>query len=319
MSRPLTLAAHRAPAIAATLCGVLTFSANPARADEATARPTSSSTSSEPDAWPEAIPRVEWWEWAGSVALLGGSLALRFGVDVSGEPNWKGGILFDEAAHDAFFVDSPHLFNSWRDLGDILYMSSFGWSVVDPLIAGFTNDWDTALQMTGMNLEAFAIYSASISLAQLAVRRERPTTRLCSDPTLSDDLGISCGEDSANKNRSFIGGHAGTAATAATLTCIHHAELDLWGPQADALPCVTMWLSTATVFVSRTVTAQHYLTDNLLGVGVGVASGIVPYFLHYHRANPFPTVDASDGIPRPTSAMITPTTHGAMVQLGGLL
>lgn len=230
------------------------------------------------DPWPENVPRFRWWEYAGTAALLGGSLALRFTVDVSGQPTWRGGILLDEATHEALFIDTPHRFRAWRTVGDIGYLSSFAWSVADPVIAGLAYDWGAALQMTMFNLEAFAVYSTVLSVSQIVVRRQRPSTGVCDDPQLAGELGVSCGEGNANVNRSFIGGHAGTVATAATLTCLHHANLPLWGsPGADALPCVTWSAMAGLVFTSRTLTGQHHATDNLLGLVVGTLSGFVPY------------------------------------------
>jgi len=271
--------------------------------------------------WPEGIPRVRWWEWAGSGALLGGSLALRFTVPVDGEPNWRSGILFDEAAYDAAFITSPRLNESWRVIGDAGYFGSFAWAVVDPLIAGFTYDWDTTVQMLGMNAEAFAIYSAVITLAQLGVRRERPeSTEECGrNPELVAELGIACSDTAQNRNRSFIGGHTGTAATAATLSCIHHSQLPLWGGGGgEVIPCVTGWLVTASVFTSRTVTGKHWVSDNALGLFVGAGSAAVPYFLHYHlEAEP---IGADDTVlATPPLVMVQPQTGGAQVSISGAL
>lgn len=294
----------------------LTFVSTAARAEE----PSADEPVAE-EGFPEAIPRMRWWEYAGSAALLGGSIALRFAVDVSGEPTWRGGILLDDATYDAVFIESPHLFRTWRTVGDIGYISSFAWSVADPLIAGLAGDWDTAFQMAMMNIEAFSVYSMILSVSQMIVRRERPATRECADPDKAAALGVSCGSGNQNVNRSFIGGHTGTVATAATLTCMHHANLGLWGsPAADALPCVTWTAMTAAVFTSRTLTGQHAFTDNLLGVAVGTFSGFVPWWLHYAIPMFEGTSDALDtSVLRPTGATVAPTDGGFELQLSGLL
>lgn len=290
--------------------------APPATADDPAEDPA------EDPGWPDDVPRMRWWEYAGGAALLGGSLAIRFTVDVSGEPTWKGGILLDEATYDTFFIESPFLNRTWRTMGDIGYLSSFAWSVVDPIIAGFTYDWGTALQMTMMNLEAFSVYSMILSVSQLIVQRERPATRECADPEKAAELGVSCGLGNQNVNRSFIGGHTGTVTTAATLTCLHHAHLPLWGsPAADALPCVAVSASAAMVFASRTITGQHYFTDNLLGVAVGMMSGLVPWWLHYA----YPMFEGKNerppkpGTVLPTGAMVAPLNRGLSLQLTGVL
>src|SRR5690606_15820505 len=125
------------------------------------------------------------------------------------------------------------------------------WTVADPLIAGAVYDWDTALQLTLMNGEAFAVSTTVLGISQAIVRRERPIVRVCSDPKLAADLRVDCSSD----NRGFIGGHVGTVATAATLTCIHHAYLPLWSSrEAGYIPCVSWSALTFMVLTSRTVT-----------------------------------------------------------------
>ncbi len=271
--------------------------------------------------WPSDVPQMRWWEYVGGAGLLGGSLALRFAVDVSGEPTWRGGIVVDEATYDTFFIDNPGLFRRWRTMGDIGYLSSFAWTLIDPVIAGFAYDGTTGFQMAMMNLEAFSVYSMILSVSQMIVRRERPATRECADPTKANELGVSCGTSNANVNRSFIGGHTGTVTLAATLTCMHHANLPLWGnPAADALPCVTWTAMAAAVFASRTITGQHYFSDNLLGVAVGTFSGFVPWLLHYAVPMFEDAEKTSARWPlRPTGAMVAPLENGAQLSVTGTL
>jgi hypothetical protein len=275
----------------------------------------------EEQGWPDEYPRFRWWEYAGTAALLGGSLALRFTVDVGGEPNWRAtdALPGDEAIYDAFFVRTPHRFRNWRQVGDIGYLSAYAWSAADPLIAAIAYDWDTALQMTLMNLEAFSVYSMILSVSQIIVRRERPSTVECVDDEYAGELGISCGTQ--NVNRAFIGGHAGTVATAATLTCLHHIHLPLWhSVAADAMPCIAWTGVTFVVATSRTITGQHNLSDNLLGAGVGVMSGLVPWALHYA----YPrwhgrSFSRRAPLLRPTAVAVVPADEGATLQVSGVL
>lgn len=299
------------------LCGLL-VAAN-ARADPVVTESAPKVKREAKKGWPEAVPRMRWWEYAGGAALLGGSLAIRFAVDVSGEPTWKNGNAFDDAVYEAVLIESPFRYDAWRTVGDLAYYSGFTWAVLDPLIAGIAYDWGTALQMTMMNLEAFSVYSMILNVSQAIVRRERPVRRECADPVKANALQVNCADDSPDANRSFIGGHTGTVATSATLTCIHHANIRLWGsPGADALPCVTMAAMTATVFTSRTLTGRHALSDNLLGVGVGVFSGLVPWALHYAIPK-FEGHAADSAVARPTGALVVPTDRGFSLQLSGVL
>lgn len=271
------------------------------------------------EGWPSAVPRMRWWEYAGGAALLGGSLAIRFLVDVSGEPTWKNGNAFDDAVYEAVIIESPYRYDAWRTVGDIGYFSSFAWAALDPLIAGFAYDWDTAIQMTMMNLEAFSVYSMILNVSQAIVRRERPVQRECGDAAKARAMQVNCAADNPDANRSFIGGHTGTVATSATLTCLHHTNIRLWGSvEADVLPCVTMVAMTATVFTSRTLTGRHAFSDNLLGVGVGAFSGLVPFWLHY--AIPlFDALSDEHAVVRPTGALALPTDGGFELLLSGRL
>src|SRR5690606_27911008 len=147
--------------------------------------PAAAQASEQDDAevgWPESIPRVRWWEIVGTAALTGAGIALRFGIDTSKDATARGGIWFDEPTLDLLFIDKPRLYQDWRTVGDLGFYGSIAWSVADPLIAGAVYDWDTALQMTLMNGEAFAVYSTVLGISQAIVRRERPILRVCSDP-----------------------------------------------------------------------------------------------------------------------------------------
>ena len=264
---------------------------------------------------------MRWWEYAGSAALMGGSLAIRFTVDVSGPPDWQRGILLDDVIYDETLVRSPRAYQAWRDVGDVLYLSSFAWAGADPLIAGLAYDWDAALQMAAMNLEAFSVYSMMLSVSQLVVQRERPVTREC-DQAFGAQVGVSCGDGNANRNRSFIGGHVGTVTTTAVMTCMHHAYMPLWGsPQADALPCITWTAATAVTLASRTRTGQHNLSDNMLGMAAGVLAGMVPWSLHYAYRDAYPRNETSARGQRlfiPTAVGVAPLERGAQLTLSGL-
>ncbi len=272
--------------------------------------------------WPETVPRFRWWEYFGTASLLATGLALRFTVDTSGEPNWRGGILFDDAVYEATLVDEADTASHWRIAGDVGFYSSFVWSTIDPVTVGMARDWETAGQMFWMNLEGWAVFSATLSVAQIAVRRERPATHLCDDdPARAEALKVSCDRSSSNPNKGFIAGHTGSAATAATLTCIHHAELGPYGhPAADAAPCATMWALTATTAASRIAVGKHYLTDTILGIGIGIGSGLVPYALHYAQEEPSEKWAGSDPpLVAPTGVAVSPHAHGVELVVQGVL
>jgi hypothetical protein len=287
------------------------LSASAARAEEAAARSQV--------VWPERYPSFRIWEYVGTGALLAGSFGLRYGYDSGDEPNFRGGILFDEEVMSHGFVIDPSVSKGLRVAGDAAYIGSLVFTAAEPLLVGFVHDWYLSGQLAAMGIEAYAIYSAMLFTSQAIVRRERPATRLCDNDVSADELGINCSGN--NTVRSFVGGHVGTVATAATLTCIHHAHLPLYGGGlGDAVPCAFWVGATGVVFASRTLTGKHYFSDNALGVAMGTLSGLVPYFLHYAFALPAPSLEGSAPIsPKGVVVGPSPGGDGAVLSLSGLL
>lgn len=269
-------------------------------------------------------------EMAITGVFFAGSLGLRFGADWEDDPEWDSGILFDQAVVDAALVRDPEAHRAWAIAGDVPFVGALVWSSVEPLIAGLVYDWRVGAQLAWMNAEAFSVLTVALWTSQFVLPRRRPvTSELCSPEDRAADrelegFGRTCGgEDSG---RSFIGGHVAVAATAAALTCFHHAYVPIYGGGIpDAVPCATGILGTGLVFAARTMTATHYFSDNALGVGVGIMAAMVPWGLHYARGARLP--DAGDTKTRKPvvldriTPMVTPTAdrRGALVGIAGML
>jgi hypothetical protein len=95
---------------------------------------------------------------------------------------------------------------------------------------------------------------------------------------------------------------------------VHHAYLHLYGSRiGDALACVAAEGTAAAVGVLRTVADKHYLSDVLVGLGVGTLSGVGIPLLYYRtglvpgartaRASPF----TATFVPGPTGLSIAGT------------
>src|SRR5690606_3998795 len=107
----------------------------------------------------------------------------------------------------------------------------------------------------------------------------------------------------------FIGGHTGMVTTTASLTCLHHSYMPLFGGGVrDVFPCALWIAATMVTFTSRSFTGAHYLSDNLFGVGLGGLSGfIVPWALHYARGpGPWPRRTSGPGPLLTTAALAAP-------------
>jgi len=243
--------------------------------------------------WNEAWPRVRAWEYIATGSSYVGVLAL----ELSGRPiqaNWTGNFLFDFAARDAFGTRDASALSIWKTVGDIPFYSAMVFPAVDALlVAGaIRGNWDVAWQMIAMDLEAFALAVPLVYVTQYFVRRARPYTKDCGTPG-----GAPYGCSNSAATQSFPSGHVALVATTAGLTCAHHSRLPLYGGGAgDVMACVT-WASAAVlVGVARIAMNKHYVSDVLVGLGIGALAGYaVPVLLHYamHSGDDEDELDAS--------------------------
>jgi membrane-associated phospholipid phosphatase len=223
--------------------------------------------------------RVAAWEYAATAAALGGAFALRFAAP-SPAGDWKGGILFDDAVHDRTAIDNVDTRRTMVSFTDAMYLGSMGYRLVDSaLLPGAAwGNWDTSLQLSMIDLEAFGVVALLLWGQQALYGRERPYIHHC--PDYSEE---SCNPESEERNRSFFAGHPAIAMTAAALTCTHHAHLPLYGDAtADALACAVSLSAAAATGYGRIVTEMHYPSDVIVGLGAGAFAGfVVPELLHY--------------------------------------
>ena len=167
----------------------------------------------------------------------------------------------------------------WTGISDATWIGAMAFRAVDStLTPGLVHDdWRTSGRMVVTDLEAFGFMSGVVATVQPIVGRTRPVSEGCDDPSVNSGF---CGPE---ENRSFISGHAATAATGAALTCTHHLNMPLLGPRwAGATLCgVTSGLAVVNG-IGRIANETHYPTDIVLGWAVGVVAGwIVPQSLRY--------------------------------------
>jgi hypothetical protein len=272
--------------------------------------------------WPEDVPRFHPAEYAGTAVLLGGSLALRFGARWPESPSLDGGLPGEERIFEALYPESDADVHAWNVVADIPFYTSFAWSSLEPAVMAIAGGPDLGSQLFLMNLEGYAVTASVLWTTQFLARRRRPVDRHCEDDSVEPLSDAPC--DDPESVRSLIGGHTAVVATTATLTCIHHIELELYGGGfRDAIPCGLWIAGTFMTFTGRTVTGAHYLSDNLLGVGLGVAAGLVPWSLHYARRQPAPSPTRADGLtPRILGIGVTPTegvSDGGLLTVTGIL
>jgi membrane-associated phospholipid phosphatase len=134
-------------------------------------------------------------------------------------------------------------------------------------------------QMALISFQSLALTRFATAGAKMAFDRERPSQTACRE---SSPDGAGCSTE-ATSHQSFFSGHTSLAFTGAGLICAHHLNLDLYGSRAaDVAMCGTALAAATTVGALRLAGDRHYLTDVLVGAGVGFASGyLVPTLLHY--------------------------------------
>lgn len=234
--------------------------------------------------WRDDWPRFRLVEGATLIAVTVGSSAIALSP-VHDTALWDKPILFDKAARDLFKSNDKDTQAMAGLVSDRLYhgMVLAPYLIDNYIIAlGVHRNPDVALQMTLINLQSLGLSGVMALGMEHGLGRARPYERECKDPNGFDPVGYNaCGPPGGFQ--SFPSGHAAAAFTMASLTCVHHQHLPLWGGGwPDALACIgTMSLATTTG-VLRLVVDRHWATDVVAGAAIGVFNGyFLPLWLHY--------------------------------------
>jgi membrane-associated phospholipid phosphatase len=200
---------------------------------------------------------------------------------------WEGENGLDSGVRDALRLSGAESRKTADDISDVALVFGMNYVAFDAAVVAWwaRGKGSVAYQMAAIDVETFAITAGVTSLVKGIAARERPYSDECEeDPITSrtDD----CDDDSLN--RSFFSGHTSTAFTAASLTCMHHAYLELYdSPVADAVACVAAYGLAATTGGLRIMSDNHYASDVMTGAAVGTVIGLgVPWLLHYREEIP---------------------------------
>jgi len=238
---------------------------------------------------PDARPRLEWrfrrvqaWElYATSGLAIAAVGAYAAGASAD---RWKGGIGFDDGARGSLRPASYQTRRSARDASDL----TLALGVAQPMLGDglLTSYWyhqspDVAEQVLLINAETLAITIAVQTSVSSLASRERPYGDDCGaelDPELND-----CAK--RDRYRSFFSGHAATAFSAASVSCMHHLHLPLYGGgAADAASCAAGYALAGATSALRVVGDMHYASDVAVGAAWGTLAGLgVPWLLHYRH------------------------------------
>jgi len=236
-----------------------------------------------------AEPSVEWNEdwprFRTSEAVVTGLMLLPIAGALFLYPhpddNMHGGVLFDDAVRDALVAHSKDdrgtaaKYSNWPYFG----LLAFPLLVDTALVTwGIHGAGDVALEMLGMDLESYAITGA-VALTLQKLGRVRPLEKGCAE---DPDYASKC-SDPVALNQSLMSGHTAIAFTGAGLTCAHHRNLPLYGGGIpDVGICVVSLAAATATGYWRIRSDNHYSTDVIMGVALGLASGwALPEWLHY--------------------------------------
>ncbi len=194
---------------------------------------------------------------------------------------WKGGVLFDDDVRSSARLGSYQSRRGARDASDVL----LALSIANPILGDgvLTAYWhhqspDVAEQILLINTETLALTFAVQATVTSLASRERPYGQDCGselDPELRD-----CERN--DRYRSFFSGHASGAFAAASLSCMHHLNVPLYGGGApEVASCTAGYAVAAATAALRVVGDMHYASDVTVGAAWGTLAGLgVPWLLH---------------------------------------
>lgn len=227
-----------------------------------------------PLAWKEEWPRFRPAEYAATGVAAAGAAGLFYGVPAPTRPAWKGQVFYDRPARNALLVGSATARRRVTVLSDALVLPLMGYALLDgPLTTGLAGERDAALQLALINAETFAILNLLNFSITNVLPRARPAGAVCEASSHYDPGCV----------KSFWSGHTSNAFAAASLICVEHEALPLYGGgRADGAACAAALFVASAVGVTRITSNRHHASDVVTGAAVGAALGyMMPKLLHF--------------------------------------
>ena len=194
--------------------------------------------------------------------------------------NWTRVNDFDDFWRDRFRLRSLDGRRNADQISDVLWYTLMAYPMVVDSAAvawGYRRSPRVALQTFTINAFSLGLLGVTGTLLGY-VGRERPNVQAC------DAVDSQC--DSDGRVRSFPSGHVAFGVNGASLICLHHSQLKLYGGGwADAAACGSGIVMATANAAMRLMADRHYLTDVLAGAALGLVTGyVVPWLMFYrHR------------------------------------
>lgn len=219
---------------------------------------------------------------------------------------WEGPILLDGPVRDLLLAGSASARDRLARVSDYLWYGSMALPVLDTLVTPLLvhGSPSVAWQMMAINIGAYALNGFVTLLSIRATARERPAQGPCAE---DPDYIERC---DSGPLRSFPSGHTSGAFAGAGLYCAHHTSLPLYGGGLpDVAACAAALTMASGVALFRVGADRHYLSDVVVGAGIGLGVGwLLPWLLHYRHGTPAEVERPDD--PNAVRAMAMPWTDG---------
>ncbi len=202
---------------------------------------------------------VQTWDY---VALPTG-LAATLVANLSASPaaRWQGGILFDDWARNGLRLSSDAARSHAANVSTVLLLANgITPLLVDGvLLTGLVHRRsDLAWQVAILDAEALTLTGLLTETTKRLAARARPS--------------------GPGENDSFFSGHTSIASAGATLVCLQHLELELFGNKAaDAAICGAAAVGAVSTGLLRVMSDRHYASDVIVGAAVGIGSAFLVY------------------------------------------
>lgn len=220
-----------------------------------------SNTASAQLSWDPDYREASAGDWTLGVGGLVVALQIAAGIETP-EPRWNGMGPLDRIASGMQLATSEARGRAGlaSDITGLLALApSFTFS---PVFA-YTQDAAIGGEIAAINMRSYGVTALLVALSKHTFRRSRPGP-------------------GSSANRSFVSGHTAFAFTGATLTCVNHRHLEIFGRASDRVACASTTSLAIVTGILRVLAGRHHLSDVLAGVVVGVLSGwLVPKLATY--------------------------------------
>lgn len=238
----------------------------------------------------------------GAGAALATGLTLYFAESVPPPaPHWRGGIVLDDAVRGVLRLSSPDDRRGAAAISDVTLVATMTLAAFDGLLPLLAGDPRLALRAETAYALAMGLTLSLGSIVKRVVARARPDEVGCVEGSTDPQC------TSNDRYQSFYSLHSGVAFTSAGVSCAMHLSFGAYGETAaDGASCGVSIVMAALTGALRIASDRHYLSDVLVGAGLGFAMGYLMTLLVANAPSPEERRHQDGAGPAPTSLFVLP-------------